>query len=139
MWPYLERTRRRLSRAAGRRGPDALPDVPGAGDVAASAVAAAPSREVVIVIGRSELDRLGGALQALLGPDTTRPDTPARLSAAVAAAIVTFGDAGHGRVRVDRRPPGLYTPEAWQIRLTNADESVTDALRAAIRDGVFPR
>ena len=78
-----------------------------------------------------ELDRLGAALQAFLGPETARPDTPDRLEAALATAVARLG--GAGRPRVTRRPPGLYTPEAWQVRLSKIDPAIGEAIRGAAR------
>ncbi|MBA2300484.1 MAG: hypothetical protein H0W22_06890, partial [Chloroflexi bacterium] len=42
-----------------------------------------------------------------------------------------------GRTLVARRPAGLYTPEAWQVRLTDAEPAIEIAIRRAIREGVF--
>jgi hypothetical protein len=94
-----------------------------------------PTRDVVIAIGRPELERLGVALQTVLGPGTARPDTPARLEAALADAIAGLGTTG--RIRVARRPAGLYTPEAWQVHLTGAEPAIEVSIRRAIREGVF--
>lgn len=91
--------------------------------------------DVSIVIARSELDRLGRALAELLGPDLHRPDTPARLEAALAAAVERLG--GSGRPRVTRHPAGLTTPESWQVRLASIEPDVADAIRAATRTGHF--
>ena len=128
MWSTLDRTRRRLLRVAGR-----------AVDRSDHATAAVPDPEptsdVVIAIGRPELERLGVALQTALGPGTARPDTPARLEAALADAIAGLGTAG--RIRVARRPAGLYTPEAWQVHLTGAEPAIEVSIRRAIREGVF--
>ena len=90
---------------------------------------------VVIAIGRPEFDRLGAALQTILGPGTARPDTPNRLEAALADAIVGLGVTG--TTRVERRPAGLYTPEAWQVHLTAPEPAIEIAIRRAIREGVF--
>ena len=129
MWSSLDRTRRRL------RGSESE----------ATPVADAPSRtptepppvvsDLVLAIGRPELDRLGLALQGLLGPSVARLDTPDRLETALAAALLRLG--GHGRPKVTRRPAGLYTPEAWHVRFVAIDPTVADAIRSAIRDGVF--
>ena len=129
MWPSLERTRRLLRRDAGSTPTDHRVVV-GADP--------SPLDDVVIAMGRTELERLGAALQSLLGPGTSRPDTPVRLQAAISAAIARYG-AAESRVRVDRRPAGLYTPEAWQLRLSGVDPRVCDVIRGAIRDGVFTR
>ncbi len=127
MWPTLERTRRRILRRASPR--PATCTVAGApGDVAATP-------ELNLGLGRAELERLGLALQALLGPDTPRPDTPARLEAALAAAFERLGS--NGQPRVERRPHALYAPEAWQLRLADVDPGAVEALRRAIRDGAF--
>jgi hypothetical protein len=91
--------------------------------------------EVVIAIGRPEFDRLGVALQAVLGIGAVRPDTPDLLEAALADAIVGLG--ASGRTRVARRPAGVYTPEAWQVHLTGAEPVIETAIRRAIREGVF--
>ncbi len=93
--------------------------------------------EIVLAIGRSEVVRLGRALQGLLGPGSVRPDTPARLEAALAEVVERLGGPGGARPQVTRRPAGLYTPEAWQLRLTSVDPSIGDAIRSAIRDGAF--
>lgn len=132
MWSTFDRTRRLLLRVA--EGSLA------SGSVAANEThridpAAATTAEVVIAIGRPELDRLGVALQALLGNGTARPDTPDRLEAALAEAIAGLG--ASGRTRVARRPAGLYTPEAWQVHLIEAEPVIEIAIRRAIREGVF--
>ena len=128
MWPTLERTRRRILRG--------LPPRDRAIG-AASGVASDPAAttEITVALGRPELDRLVLALQAMLGPDTTRPDTPARLETALAAAIERLGSAG--RPKVERRPHAVYTPEAWELRLMGVDPAVVDLIRRASRDGVF--
>ena len=126
MWPSLERTKRRLlgdTTALTEEGPDA--------EAPRSEVEADPAVEVVLTIGRVELDRLGAALQTFLGPQTARPDTPARLEAALATAVERLG--GVGRPRVTRRPPGLYTPEAWQVRLSKMEPAIGEAIRGATR------
>ena len=102
---------------------------------AADQPSAAP--DLVLTMGRVDLERLVTALQALLGPDVARPDTPARLEVALAAAMQLLG--GAGRPRVTRRPPGLYTPEAWQVRVTSIDPAVSDAIRGAARGLGFSR
>jgi len=102
---------------------------------AADPATAAP--DLVLTMGRVDLERLVTALQALLGPDVARPDTPARLEVALAAAMQLLG--GAGRPRVTRRPPGLYTPEAWQVRVTSIDPAVSDAIRGAARGLGFSR
>jgi len=126
MWPPFERTRRRLlgePAALASEGPDT--EAPEADN------GLVPAGDVVLTIGRVDLERLGAALQAFLGPNTARPDTPARLEAALATAVERLG--GVGRPRVTRRPPGLYTPEAWQVRLTEMDPAIGEAIRGAAR------
>ena len=131
MWSTLDRTRRRQRRLAGNtvERPESTDD----GHLAAAD--AGPARDVVIAIGRPELERLGVALQTVLGPGTARPDTPARLEAALTDAIAGLGTTG--RIRVARRPAGLYTPEAWQVHLTGAGPAIEVSIRRAIREGVF--
>jgi hypothetical protein len=138
MWSTLERTCRRLVDVVVR---PALEFSPREARTTATVIAIAPDAttaqppEIVIALGRSEFDRLGAALQMALGPGATRPDTPARLEAALAEAILALG--ATGRTRVARRPAGLYTPEAWQVRLTEAEPAIEAAIRRAIREGVF--
>ena len=124
MWPFPARARRLLRR------PDAAePIIPT--EASAAAVVDGPAPETVVSLARPEVDRLAVALQGLLGPGTTRPDTPARLEAALAAAVERMG--GDGRPRVVRRPAGLTTPEAWQIALTGLDPAIAEGIRAATR------
>ena len=131
MWSTLDRTRRRLLGMAGAADErSGLSD-----DGTPAATDPGPTRDVVIAIGRPELERLGVALQTVLGPGTARPDTPARLEAALADAIAGLGTTG--RIRVARRPAGLYTPEAWQVHLTGAEPAIEVSIRRAIREGVF--
>jgi len=140
MWPFLSRTRRHLHRF-GAASPDptqlagtaAQPSIDGA----VSADGPAPCSDVVLTIGRVDLDRLGTALQALLDPGMARPDTPDRLEAALAAAVERLG--GAGRPRVTRLPPALYTPEAWQVRMTSLDPAIGDAIRGATHGLGFVR
>ena len=131
MWSTLDRTRRRLLRLAG----NVVDRSPSTDDGNPAATDPGPTRDVVIAIGRPELERLGVALQTVLGPGTARPDTPARLEAALADAIAGLGTTG--RIRVARRPAGLYTPEAWQVHLTGAEPAIEVSIRRAIREGVF--
>jgi hypothetical protein len=132
MWSTFDRTRRRLLGVA--EGPPA-PAAASADDTIEIDPGARATGEVVIAIGRPEFDRLGVALQAVLGTGTARPDTPDRLEAALADAIVGLG--AQGRTRVARRPAGLYTPEAWQVHLIGAEPVIEIAIRRAIREGVF--
>ena len=130
MWSTLDRTRRRLLRLGGH-----AVDRSASTDHGSPSEDPGPTSDVVIAIGRPELERLGVALQTVLGPGTARPDTPARLEAALADAIVGLGTTG--RIRVARRPAGLYTPEAWQVHLTGAEPAIEVSIRRAIREGVF--
>lgn len=104
---------------------------PPASGTSAAADQATAVPDLVLTMGRVDLERLVTALQALLGPDVARPDTPARLEVALAAAMQLLG--GAGRPRVTRRPPGLYTPEAWQVSVTSIDPAIGDAIRGAAR------
>jgi len=132
MWSTFDRTRRRLLQIGT---PSDQDDLEAGAHPAVDAEAPSERTETVLAIGRPELDRLGQALQALLGPDIARPDTPDRLEAALAAAVLQIG--GVGEPRVNRRPAGLYTPEAWQVHVEAGDPAVLDAIRRAIREGVF--
>ncbi len=130
MWSTLDRTYRRLVSVVIRPALEfSAPDAP------AAAATPEPRADLVIAIGRPEFDRLGAALQAVLGPDTKRLDTPDRLEAALADAIAGLG--ATGQPRVARRPAGLYTPEGWQVQLTAAEPAIEIAIRRAIREGVF--
>ena len=131
MWSRFDRTRRRLMRTA--EGQPSAGPTPADGSIGIDP--AATNDEVVIAIGRPEFDRLGVALQAVLGSRAVRPDTPDLLEAALADAIAGLG--ASGRTRVARRPAGVYTPEAWQVHLTGAEPVIETAIRRAIREGVF--
>ena len=129
MWSTLDRTRRRLLQIGTQTAPLG-PDTP-----TARRIEPEMPRETVLFIGRPEMERLGLALQGLLGPEIARPDTPDRLEAALTAAVTQLG--GSGELRVNRRPAGLYTPEAWQVHIEMGDPAVVHAIRCAIREGVF--
>lgn len=142
MWLAFARTRRRLMHGhdaslaaaaalAADRAPSPSGSAPSPSGSAAAADRPASVPDMVLTIGRVDLDRLGTALQALLGADVARPDTPARLEVALAAAVERLG--GAGRPRVTRRPAGLSTPEAWQVRLTSIDPAIGEAIRSAAR------
>jgi hypothetical protein len=133
MWTTLDRTRRRLLRLGMPADPVAVEASTDPGSALGDA--SEPAADIVLAIGRPELDRLGLALQDLLGPDIARPDTPDRLEAALAAAVAHLG--GAGQPHVIRRPAGLYTPEAWQVHLETGEPAVVEAIRRAIREGVF--
>jgi hypothetical protein len=129
MWPTLARARRLLGRddAATQRTIEPV--------VAPPSDSGPAGADTVVSLGRTDVDRLALALQALLGPDLTRPDTPARLEAALAAAVTELGSAG--RPAVVRRPAGVTTPEAWQIRLSGIDPGIADQIRGATRGRPF--
>ncbi len=125
MWETLERARRRLRRD------DAPPD-PNAANPAATGPGRDEATDLTFALGRNELERLIGALADDSG-DSGRPDTPARLQAALGRAIETV--AGTGVPTVTRRPAGLYTPETWQIEIARADGRTRAAVDLAIRGG----
>jgi hypothetical protein len=79
-----------------------------------------------VSVVRSDLERLMSALAASLAPGQPRPDSPDRLSAALAGAIALVG--GRGEPAVTRSPAGLYTPEYWHIRIHQADEPTRAAV-----------
>lgn len=133
MWSSIDRTRRRLLRSA--TSPQGASTEGAVLEDAGTKVQTEPVADVVLAIGRPEFDRLGQALQAMLGPDVARPDTPARLEAALTTAVERLGGAGVLHVR--RRPAGLYTPEAWQVHIETVDPTIVDAIRHAIREGAF--
>lgn len=130
MWLTIERTFNRLFSGHLARPVPLEPT-----EVISGPDASAAQEDLTLAIGRHDVQRLALALQGMLGPDTERPDTPARLESALAAAVERLG--GGGRPRVTRRPPGLYTPEAWQVQLVAVRPVVTDAIRGAIRTGTF--
>jgi hypothetical protein len=128
MWPTLARARRLLGRVDERE-PTIEPVVAAASDGGPAGA------DMVVSLGRTDVDRLALALQTLLGPDLTRPDTPARLEAALAAAVTELGS--DGRPGVVRRPAGVTTPEAWQIRLSGIEPGIADQIRGATRGRPF--
>ncbi len=75
--------------------------------------------DVEVALAGSETDAFVRALEARLGRRTQRLNSPARIADAIGAAIALAG--GRGAPTVRRRPGGLYTPEAWQIRVEAAD------------------
>lgn len=133
MWSTLQRTRRRILRADAER--PLVPASSAADEAIGFDLGTKPAGEVVIAIGRPEVDRLGAALQTVLGGRSARLDTPDLLEAAMTEAIAGLG--ATGQTRVARRPAGLYTPEGWEIGLTATDPIVETAIRRAIREGVF--
>lgn len=75
--------------------------------------------DLVVALGRVELDRFVSAIAASLDPHMPRPDSPARLGGALATALQRAG--GGGQATVTRSPAGLYSPEYWHIRVEGAD------------------
>ena len=119
MWQTLVRARRRIARSsAGRDGAE------GAADAA---------EDLSFALGRVDLERLIGALEHLPDREPGRPDTPARLEAALHVAIT--GAAGRGVPTVTRRPAGVYTPEMWQIDVADADARTRALLDRAVHGG----
>ena len=92
--------------------------------------------DLVVALGRVELERFIGALSSSLDPHMPRPDSPARLAGALQTALERTG--GHGRPTVTRSPAGLYSPEYWHIRVEGADRvtrSTLDQLSSGRRLG----
>jgi hypothetical protein len=119
IWQPLVRARRRFR----GRAPDPVSDT-----------ANAPvATDLTFALGRNDLERLIGALAEIPGIEQARPDTPARLEAALRVAITRA--TGQGTPVVTRRPAGLYTPETWQIDVMGADEPTRDLLERAIHGG----
>jgi hypothetical protein len=129
MRPSLDRTRQRLLRRP------ASPPPAGAAAHGA-AVDTGENPGFVLLLGRADFERLGGAIQADLGPGTARPDTPARLERALIGVIERRG--GRGKPQVVRYPAGLYTQETWQIRFSGVDPAIEATIRSGARDGAFP-
>ena len=122
MWPTIDRARRRLS--------GGTPDDPAPAEITPRRV-----EDLVIVLGRCELDQLRAALQTALGDDVERPDTPARIEGAL--SLMLARDGVPGRPRVLRRPAGVSTPEAWEIHLHGVERATGTAVRDAGRTGRF--
>ena len=89
---------------------------------------------IVLALGPREFEQLGRALGVATG-SKVRPDTPALLTTALAAAITVR--AGRGVPHVWRSPAGLHTPESWQIRIDGIDDGTRLAIGHAIRGGGF--
>ena len=119
MWQPLARARRRRARAS----------IPAAGDGAGTGLAA----DLSFALSRADLERLIGELEGVPGIDPGRPDTPARLEAALRVAIARAD--GLGTPAVTRRPAGIYTPETWRIHIQGADGRTRSALEHAIEGG----
>lgn len=119
MWQPLARARRRLG--------GARPPAPTLGDDSV------PATDLEFALSRADLERLMTALATVPGVEPGRPDTPARLEAALRVAIAQAD--GRGTPVVTRRPAGLYTPETWQIGVAGADRQTRLALELAIQGG----
>lgn len=138
MWPSLDRARRRLSGTGNESGlvpddagPTVAPALPGVVEVPAPPLV----EDVVIVLGRIEVDQLRAALQQQLGNSVERPDTPARIECALALLLARRGLPG--RPTVMRRPAGLSSPEYWEIHLYGVEPATGTAVRDAGRSGRF--
>jgi hypothetical protein len=83
--------------------------------------------DVVLALGRPELERFMTAITASLDPAMPRPDSPARLAGALSTVIERAGGCGHPVVT--RSPAGLYTPEYWHVRLNEANGPARSALQ----------
>lgn len=120
MWQPLARARRRLTGGARRTSP-------------AQGLASGPATDLTFALNRADLERLIVALTQVPGVDPGRPDTPARLEAAIRVAIADAS--GSGSPAVTRRPAGVYTPETWQIEVLGADRRTQLTLERAIQGG----
>jgi hypothetical protein len=130
MWSTIHRARRRLA-----RGEFAPPPIPAPGVDPAPPSLSRPVEDIVIVVGRPEVDRLRHALQSALGDGIEPPNTPDRIEAALACLLERAG--APGRPRVIRLPAGVSTPESWEIHLDGGDRASGLALRDAARTGRF--
>jgi hypothetical protein len=138
MWPSIARARRRIGDVltpASAGGTDTPDGASGSGAAATTSAGPIALEDVVIVLDSHDLDSLRDALAAAIELDHL-PDTPARLGAALSAAIRARG--GTATPRVIRLPAGLSTPEAWEIRFDVIDARICDGIREAIRTGHFP-
>jgi hypothetical protein len=120
IWQPLARVRRRITRGARRM---AVSERPGGG----------AATDLTFALHRADLERLIGALTHVPGVDPGRPDTPARLEAALRIAIAEAS--GSGSPAVTRRPAGVYTPETWQIDVLGADSATQLMLERALQGG----
>jgi hypothetical protein len=120
IWQPLARVRRRIMRG-GRRMPPP------------ERHAESAARNLTFALNRPDLERLIGALTQVPNVEPGRPDTPARLEAALRAAIADAS--GSGAPAVTRRPAGVYTPETWQIEVLGADRATQLMLERALQGG----
>ena len=120
MWQPLTRARRRLTSGARRTSqPDGF--------------ASGPATDLTFALNRADLERLINGLTHVPGVEAGRPDTPARLEAALRVAIADAS--GCGSPAVTRRPAGVYTPETWQVEVRGADRRAQLTLERAIQGG----
>lgn len=120
MWQPLARARRRLTGGASRMSPP-------------EGFATGQATDLTFALSRADLERLISALIHVPGVEPGRPDTPARLEAALRVAIADAS--GCGSPAVTRRPAGVYTPETWQIEVLGADGRTQLTLERAIQGG----
>ena len=120
IWQPLARVRRRITRGRRRM---ALSERPGGG----------ADMDLTFALNRADLERLIGALTHVPGVDPGRPDTPARLEAALRIAIAQAS--GSGSPAVTHRPAGIYTPETWQIEVLGADRRTQLTLERVLQGG----
>jgi hypothetical protein len=120
IWQPLARVRRRFKRVTGRPSPS-------------EGFAGNPARDLSFALNRADLEQLIGSLTQVPGVEPGRPDTPARLEAALRVAIADAS--GSGSPAVTRRPAGVYTPETWQIEVLGADPRTQLTLERAIQGG----
>jgi hypothetical protein len=128
MWPSIARARRRIGLSPGPS--TAAPVAPAFGEGPDDRLDAA-----VIVLAPADFDRLCTALAMSLGEPDERPDTPARIGAALSAVLADLGTTT--RPSVLRRPATVTVPEAWEIHLTGIDPSTCERIRQAARTGRF--
>ena len=125
MWTTIHRARRRISGSDEATLPgDVEPDLP------ADAV-----EDVVVVLGRLEIECLRHAIQRSLGDSVDHPNSPARMERALALLLGRGGSAG--RPRVLRLPATLSAPESWEIHLDGVERTTVMAIRDAGRTGRF--
>lgn len=125
MWTTLYRARRRIGGSDEAPLPaEVEPDLP------PEAV-----EDVVIVLGRLEIECLRHAIQRSLGDRVDHPNSPARMERALAVLLGRDGSAG--RPRVLRLPAALSTPESWEIHLDGVERTTVTAIRDAGRTGRF--
>jgi hypothetical protein len=120
IWQPLAHVRRRLTGGARRA---SLPD----------GFAGGPATDLTFALNRADLERLIDALTQVPGVEPGRPDTPARLEAALRVAIADAS--GSGALAVTRRPAGVYTPETWQIEVLGANPRTQRMVERALQGG----